>query len=74
MTDERLETGNSPDIFVSCQRDLQIRGWAEGYVKVTGENIVTSEGEKGWRIESGPDLRIMVPNASKITVVREDRL
>lgn len=70
MGKERIETGKSPNIVVTCTGDLRIRGWSETAILIRGQSYTSEQTEKVYDIRSTSDLSLMVPTSSDITVER----
>jgi hypothetical protein len=68
MVQDRIETGKSPQLFITCHGDLLIKGWAESSVLLNGDGYTAEESEKGLVIESSGDLKLFVPANSAINV------
>jgi hypothetical protein len=68
MSEDRYESGKAPNIIVSCQGDLLVRGWTEPTLLLNGSGYTCSESGKAWHIESASDLKIFVPVAADLTV------
>jgi hypothetical protein len=67
MQAQKVETGKAPSLFIRCDGDLSIRGWAEPAVQVVGGNA-ESDGGGVLRITSDQDLKLMVPMGSTLDI------
>ncbi len=68
MAQERIETGKSPRLHITCHGDLLIKGWAEPALLLNGDGYSVEEQEKGLAIESHGDLKLYVPANAEINV------
>ncbi len=68
MAQERIETGKSPQLHITCHGDLLVKGWAESSVLINGDGYTAEEVEKGLVIESSGDLKLFVPAGAEINV------
>ena len=68
MAEEKIATGKSPQLHITCHGDLLIKGWAEQSVLLKGDGYTTEEDEKGLVIESHGDLKLLVPASSTINI------
>lgn len=64
---DRIETGASPALTISCRGDLVIKGWDEAAVLVGGE-YEAAEKSGLWTITGQGDLRLHVPHQAALHI------
>lgn len=68
MTEKRFDTGKEPIVSMTCQGNLQVRGWNESTVLVKGSEFSFNDAEKVLSISSSGDLKVYVPSITELTV------
>ena len=43
MAQERIETGKSPQLHITCHGDLLVKGWADSSVFLDGDGYTAEE-------------------------------
>lgn len=68
MGNERIETGKTPSIRISCKGDLRLRGLSESAIVIRGQTSIVELDEKSHVIASDSDLSINVPVGSRVNI------
>lgn len=68
MSEQRLDAGKAPHVFVNCHGDLWIRAWAETTIVAKGDDFTASQADNGVDVKSKGDLKLFLPLLSSVTV------